>query len=134
MTKSDLQKLAEMRIREAGILLNAGELDGAYYIGGYAVECALKACIIKRLADYWPDDKNFFNKCYSHELNDLLQLANLQTEINAVQEVAKNWGIVKDWSEKRRYRHGAPPVAVTDFYNAITDPTDGVFQWLKACW
>jgi hypothetical protein len=42
VTRADFQKLADMRIKEAGILLAAGEFDGAYYLAGYAVECALK--------------------------------------------------------------------------------------------
>ena len=47
--KADFQAIAEKRMREARILLAANEPDGAYYLGGYAVECGLKACIITRL-------------------------------------------------------------------------------------
>jgi hypothetical protein len=36
MNKSDFEKLADMRVREVDILLNAGEVDGAYYLAGYA--------------------------------------------------------------------------------------------------
>jgi hypothetical protein len=43
MNRSDLQQLTEMRIRESGILLTGAESSGAYYLAGYAVECALKA-------------------------------------------------------------------------------------------
>jgi HEPN domain-containing protein len=68
-----------MRIREAKILLDAGEFDGAYYLAGYAVECALKACILKRLSDYWPDesDRKMLEKCYTHDLEHLLKAADL---------------------------------------------------------
>ena len=47
MNRTDLQKLSNARIREARILFAAGEYSGAYYLAGYAVECALKACIAK---------------------------------------------------------------------------------------
>ena len=64
IAKADFQKLADMRIREAKALLDAKEWDGAYYLAGYAVECALKACIIKRLnsSDLWPE-KSFVENC-----------------------------------------------------------------------
>jgi HEPN domain-containing protein len=48
MNRTEFQSLAEVRIREAKALLDAGLWDGAYYLAGYAVECALKACIAKR--------------------------------------------------------------------------------------
>ena len=58
--KADFQALAERRLREARVLLAANEPDGAYYLGGYAVECALKTCIIKMLnaSDEW-QERNF---------------------------------------------------------------------------
>ena len=48
MYRSDFQKLAEDRIADAGALFEAHRYDAAYYLAGYAVECALKACIAKR--------------------------------------------------------------------------------------
>ena len=86
VTKTDLQTLAEMRLREAGILLAAGELDGAYYVAGYAVEFALKACIIKRklaVPEYWPE-KSFTQQCHTHDLSCLMELADLETEVKVV--------------------------------------------------
>jgi len=133
VTKSDFQHLAESRLREAKLLLDRHEYDGAYYLAGYVVEFALKACILKRLADFWPDDKKFIEKCYTHVLTDLLHLANLQTEIFAGPVGAK-WLLVKDWSEQRRFKRGTSEADATDFFNAINHPTEGVFQWLKARW
>ncbi len=31
-------------MRDAEVLLDAGQWSGAYYLAGYAVECGLKAC------------------------------------------------------------------------------------------
>ena len=45
MNRNEFQELAEVRIGEAGVLLAGGKSDGAYYLAGYAVECALKACV-----------------------------------------------------------------------------------------
>jgi hypothetical protein len=47
-TRRDFQVLAEMRAQEAGVLAKNGNEEGAYYLGGIAIECALKACIAKR--------------------------------------------------------------------------------------
>jgi HEPN domain-containing protein len=44
MNRKDFQELSDRRIREAKILFDAGEYSGAYYLAGYSVECALKAC------------------------------------------------------------------------------------------
>jgi HEPN domain-containing protein len=40
MNRADFQKLAELRIREAKVLLDSKHYEGAYYLAGYAVECA----------------------------------------------------------------------------------------------
>lgn len=52
MVRRDFQDLATVRIREAESLLAAGLFDGAYYLAGLAVECALKACIAKATQQY----------------------------------------------------------------------------------
>lgn len=48
ITRADFQRVAVMRIEEAQALLDAGKWDGAYYLAGYSIELALKACIIKK--------------------------------------------------------------------------------------
>src|SRR5205085_9225611 len=69
VNRADFQKLAEMRIKEAGILLAAGEVDGSYYLAGYGVEFALKACIIKMLqgSENW-QEQGFSQRCWTHDL------------------------------------------------------------------
>ena len=58
MDRKDLQTLSRVRLKEATSLLNLGFYDGAYYLAGYAVECALKACIAKGTRRYeFPDKK-----------------------------------------------------------------------------
>ena len=58
MNRTDLQQLADVRIAEAHALLTLAVpmSDGAYYLAGYAVECALKACIAKTVNQHdFPD-------------------------------------------------------------------------------
>ena len=58
MNRNDLKGLALIRLREATILLANGEYSGAYYLAGYAVECALKPCIAKQTRRHdFPDKK-----------------------------------------------------------------------------
>jgi hypothetical protein len=67
LTRTDLQQLADARIAEANALLAAGLWDGAYYLAGYAVECALKACImayVERTGVIF-EDKKFSEKCWT---------------------------------------------------------------------
>jgi HEPN domain-containing protein len=47
MNRTDLQILAEDRLKDAEVLLAKGRFAAAYYLAGYAVECGLKACIAK---------------------------------------------------------------------------------------
>jgi hypothetical protein len=59
VNRTQLQQLAEERVRDAEALLNAGQWSGAYYLAGYAVEFALKACIAKLTNQHDFPDKDF---------------------------------------------------------------------------
>ena len=76
-TRNDLRRLAWTRLKEARILLHNECWDGAYYLSGYAVECALKACIAKRTLRHEFPDKRIVNDSYSHDLSFLMRTANL---------------------------------------------------------
>jgi len=155
-SRSDFQWLAKTRLQEAKALLDQGLFDGAYYLAGYAVECALKAIIVKRIRRSELPDKTLINDLYTHNLTKLLGLADLQVEYKqaaANQRFADNWDVVKNWSEEARYRT-LGRLRVTDtqplsplrakspaaeeraraLYNAISDPRDGVLRWLKRFW
>jgi len=134
-TQADFQRLSNMRIEEAEILLNAGMWDGAYYVAGYSVECALKSCIIKKLmaTDAFPE-KKFSENCYKHDLTGLLQLAGLKDALNAAGPVALKWTAVKDWNEQSRYEYGRTEQEVRNFFIAIKDPAEGVLPWIQSRW
>lgn len=42
MKRKDFQQLAALRLKEARVLLRSGCYEGAYYLGGYVAEYALK--------------------------------------------------------------------------------------------
>jgi hypothetical protein len=45
MNRNEFQRIARARVADARVLLGAKRYSGAYYLCGYAIECALKACI-----------------------------------------------------------------------------------------
>src|SRR5438067_13809238 len=107
MNRADFQQLAEVRIKEAEVLLNNGYYAGAYYLAGYAVECALKACIAKLTKEYDFPDKQTVDKSYTHNLSELVNVAQLKdsldNELKSNRDFEINWNLVKSWSEKARY-------------------------------
>lgn len=134
-TKADFQTIAEKRMREARVLLAANEPDGAYYLGGYAVECGLKACIIKKLnaSDEW-QDRNFSDQCYKHDLAALLRLADLEGSLKGLVGVYAKWQYVEGWKETSRYEQGKTLVAANAFLDAIDEPVNGVLTWIRGIW
>jgi hypothetical protein len=139
VNRADLQQLADLRIAEAHALLTlpVPMPDGAYYLAGYAVECALKACIAKGYgSEEWPE-RQFVVDCHTHEILKLARLAGMETaraaDAAANPNLGTNWSIVQDWSERSRYeRHSL--AKAQRLYEAITHATDGVLPWIKARW
>jgi HEPN domain-containing protein len=137
MNRADLQVLADCRLDEATTLFGAGKYAGAYYLGGYAVECALKACVAKLVKEFDFPDKRLAERSWTHNLDSLVKLAGLADELATVlqanAEFSTNWLRVKDWDEKARYE-SRDAVASQDLINAISDPTNGVLPWIKQYW
>jgi HEPN domain-containing protein len=137
VNRAELQRLAKERIHDAKVLLGARRWSAAYYLAGYAVECALKACIAKLMrAEEFPD-KGFAEKCWTHNLPQLLGLADLKTDFTAAMladsDLQDNWDIVKEWTESSRYARKTKADA-TGLFEAITDNKHGVLSWLKPRW
>ncbi|HEX4592245.1 MAG TPA: hypothetical protein VH120_20085 [Gemmataceae bacterium] len=139
MNRGELQQLAEDRAEDAQILLAAGRWSGAYYLAGYAVECGLKACVlvhIERTGVIF-EDKKYAERCWTHDLEDLVTLAGLQQSMavdgttNA--NLADNWQVAKDWNELSRYQQ-VPEVRGRALVAAVTDPVNGVLPWIRLHW
>jgi HEPN domain-containing protein len=139
LNKTDLQRLADDRVLDAEALLTAGRWSGAYYLSGYAVECALKACIAKQTNLHDFPDKIVAQKSYTHNLTELLDLAGLRLQLQLAATPAANpalginWQRVKDWSERARYQQKTEAQA-RRLYQAVTDPANGVLRWIKGNW
>jgi len=147
-SRSDFRWLAGTRIREARALLEQGLFDGAYYLAGYAVECALKARIVQKFRRSELPDRTLVNDMYKHDLEKLLGLADLKGEFERARsdtEFALNWSAVKNWRSEARYEafgRGVKPgrkgpgaeQRARELYKAITDRRHGVLPWLKRFW
>jgi len=135
LTRRDLQVLADLRVKEAAILVKNHAEQGAYYLGGYAVECALKACIAKKTKRHeFPPKRDYLEKVYSHKLEILLELAELKNQLEKDMKenptLGKNWLVVKGWNESARYISSGLNGAL---YTAMTG-ADGVLPWIKQHW
>lgn len=136
MTRKDFQRLAELRANEAAVLLRNAKKQGAYYLAGMAIECALKACIARKTRRHaFPPDRKYTEKAWSHALTELLKLAGLDRQLDEEMKsrpaLGTNWGVVKNWKVDSRYQTSG--LNGKDMYAAITGP-DGVLTWIKQRW
>ncbi|MGV3551268.1 hypothetical protein [Rhizobium sp.] len=137
MRKSEYQRLAQSKIDDAIVLQTHGRPSNAYYLAGYAIEFAIKACISRQfVANDIPNPK-LVRDIHTHDLAKLISLAGLQQELNeqiaASKDFAANWSIVKDWSEASRYDSFEADDSQY-IISAITNPENGVLQWIKTHW
>ena len=137
MNRREFQQIARIRIREAQILLSNRLYSGAYYLSGYAVECALKACIAKQVRRHDFPDRQLAYDNYTHDLKRLVRTAELEDELHRTirsdQEFADNWAITVKWSEDSRYERVSREEAL-DLVTSIIDEEHGVFRWLQQFW
>jgi HEPN domain-containing protein len=138
MNREDFQKLAETRLEDAKALLKAGRFDAAYYLAGYVVECALKACIAKQTKEYDFPPRNAQN-LYTHDLETLLKASefgrSFDTESNRDAKLKEYWDIVKDWEETRRYELlDEAKIGAEALLQAIADENHGVLRCISKYW
>ena len=130
--------MTAVRLAEARSLLLDQKYDGAYYLAGYGVECALKACIAKKTKKFDFPDKQRVIASHTHKLEELLKVSELKQahkqELDSNADFAVNWAVVKDWSETSRYVVGRSAAEAHDLYFAITARKHGVLKWLKKHW
>jgi len=138
MNRNSFKNLTRIRLREARALLRYKLYDGAYYLCGYAIECALKACIAKKTKKFdFPPKPKIINDIYTHSMNQLVKVAGmdtmLSTEMSASDKFASNWAVVKDWTEESRYeKHDE--MQAKSLYSAVTSRKHGVLKWIRLHW
>ena len=144
MNQADLQRLSAERILDATALIAEVRWEFAFYAAGYAVECALKSCVLARMIHtgwIFRDETKDVRDCRTHDFAKLIKLAGLQEDLNLrLAESAKqkdrfveNWEIAATWTVDSRYRPTSEAEAVK-LYNAIEEEPHGVLKWIQNYW
>ena len=142
MTRAGFQQLAATRAADAAALLAASRWSGAYYLAGYAVECGLKACVMKRVGaeegGMLFEDRRFQQtSCLTHDLEALLRGALLwdlfQADCHSGAGLDRHWRTVKKWSEASRY-DTLSLIEARAMCEAVSDPADGLLPWIQRFW
>jgi HEPN domain-containing protein len=134
MDRAGLQMLAELRIKEARILYQAGAFEGAFYLAGYAVECALKACVAKQTREFDFPERRQVERAYTHNLKQLLEVSGVieqfREEARTDETLDRSWSVVTNWSESGRYEIGT----TEELAETMVVAANGVLAWLKKYW
>ena len=144
MNHAELQRMTEERLRDADALMTGGRWAFAYYVAGYAVECALKACLLKRMVfTGWVFDESAkkVDECRTHDFATIIKIAGMQDDLfrkleDGSVEAANfrgNWSVVAGWRVTSRYDEKSETEART-LIAAITDEPDGVMTWIRNYW
>ena len=125
-------------MQEAKALLDTKYFQGAYYLAGYSLECAIKACIAKQVREFDFPNKELAQKSHQHKLNDLLGVAGLKQKLVEKEtedlEFKLNWAVAKDWTVESRYESKIEESKARDLYQAVTNENSGILAWLKTFW
>jgi HEPN domain-containing protein len=131
--RDTFQQLAEARLAEATLLLASGLPSGAYYLAGYAVECALKAIIAAKFRANEIPDRRLVERVHVHDLSKLLSLTGLEDELEAEMNVNPDlhgrWTTIQKWSERARY-----DIWTQESASAILEAVggdEGLLRWLQ---
>ncbi len=105
---------------------------------GYAVECALKACIARRTREHDFPDRVLARDSWTHDLELLARTAGLWGDLSAAmrqdQVFAKRWAVVKTWTAAARYGIETSVTEAEVFHEACTEQRGGVLTWIRRRW
>ena len=144
-TCKDLKKIAQARLKTAGILIKAKDWQGAAYMLPYALECALKAVICKKLnLSVYPDDdkddtvRTFFS---THIFVQLIVVSGLQDIFGptGIADCFKHWSdFTAEYPGKwpgMRYNYDKmkqfDEPKVMSLYRNLTEPSFGILTTIK---
>jgi HEPN domain-containing protein len=128
--RKKLQWLADERLKDARALLGRKQWSGAYHLCGYAVECALKSCLLRHLGESGAvfGDPNYLKRlagCWTPDLAYLMSLAGLEAEFGAARganpPLENFWVVTTRWDER-------------ELFEAVSHKPDGVFVWIRSRW
>lgn len=139
-TRAEWQQFARDRVLDVQALLASGRWSVAYYLIGYAVEGALKSCVLARVTanpGVIYESRHLSNDAWTHDFEKLLAVADIKADrdrdVAANIALYRSWQRVKSWTEQSRYERKTQ-VEAQQLFDAITDPNNGVLQWVQARW
>ena len=120
-----LRQIAECRRDDARSLARAGRYAAAVYLGGYAVECALKVSICKIL------DLEALPRTFAvHDLDVLLMHSGLKRRLSQEQGVAQSFRkLAEVWKSGSRYDD--PAMITQSEMEGFLAWVDEVLTWLN---
>lgn len=125
--------LAKRYREDARALRDARRPDGVWLNTGFAVECCLKAAIMKQEGlNRWPDREDA-PELWTHSLSDLFRRLGVDPlGFDHKSQVAPSLKMVLDWRRDHGYSIGKTPVKLAnDMYEAAFD-SNGVVEWIAA--
>jgi HEPN domain-containing protein len=130
------QKAREHAVDARTLQRAGGSPASIYHQSGLAVECALKAVIIKRHGlNQWPSD--YKSRGWgTHDLSRLLKHSgrgpDMSKELAQATELAVSWLVIKDWNSSRPKYPGSDinRQAARDMVRAVSHDRYGVLKWL----
>ena len=143
MNRAQLQRLAQAKVDDALVLLAAGRWPTAYYVAGYAVEFALKACVLRHIDDTGrifadADYLRSLSACWTHDFTKLVKLAGLEADFGrahgANPTLKRYWDTAAGWTEASRYWETTTEADARELFEAITHDPDGVLTWIRTRW
>ena len=135
--------MAKERLKDAETLIDGSRWEFSYYAAGYAIECALKSCILARMihTGWIFKEKQEPRACLTHDFGKLVELAGLADQLNenlkasaaAGGEFRDNWATAGKWEVTSRYEAKTEEEA-KKLYAAIADEPHGVLRWIRTYW
>lgn len=133
--RDDWVALVRSNIRVAQILIDNREWGQAYHHAGTAVECALKARIMKvRGLNRWPS-RSEDNTVNVHKLETLARKSDVRTCLERLDaegsspEIVAAWMIAKDWFNEVKYKANRFPEGLArDMVDACIER--GLIEWI----
>lgn len=132
MTEAVLLEKSRASFRQAKILLNVDEYEGALYLAGYSLEFMLKRKILLHMKwNKYPLKGDVSKSFKTHKLPELMQLSGLDAELHMDSEQTADWITAQKWSPDWRYEvlpgENLTKAAVYEMFEA----TLSMVKWIK---
>lgn len=120
-------RAAKQRLADAVFLLGAERTTAATYLGGYCVECVLKALLLSRCPRGKKEDiLNSFRRAGGHDFDRLRYVLSTYDQAPFPRPVVEAFVIARVWATDLRYEVGSRPGDDTEEFLAAVET---IFGW-----